>query len=119
MYGCDRNIFLMHEILPVCSGCLLDALFILLPRMTPLDLALLAGHSECSDYLIARGGKSAGGQVYRAVVTIQMAWRFYLHKVHGWQIVNSFIVFIQVVIYRGKLSFSSIEQEEFSLKFYP
>ena len=55
-------------------------LFVLL-RVTPLDLALLARHSECSDYLISRGGKSAGGQVYRAVVTIQMAWRFYLHKV--------------------------------------
>lgn len=50
-------------------------------RLTPLDLALLAGHPTCSEYLIARGGKSAGGRVYRAVVTIQMAWRFYLYKV--------------------------------------
>ena len=51
--------------------------------LTPLDLALLAGHSESSDYLVARGGRSMGGQVYRAVVTLQMAWRFYLHKVHS------------------------------------
>ena len=90
---CYTNVLLFVEFSPLYTAAAYSMLYLfVLLRVTPLDLALLARHSECSDYLIAQGGKSTGGQVYQAVVTIQMAWRFYLHKVRTYidsRMVNS------------------------------
>ncbi len=50
-------------------------------RHSALDLAMLAGHTGCADYLQSVGTPSSGGRYHRAAITIQYVWRFYRHKV--------------------------------------
>ena len=50
--------------------------------LTPLDVAMKNGHSECANYLIRCHAPSGGGVYHRAALTIQAVWRYHRHKVN-------------------------------------
>ena len=53
----------------------------LLYRYGPLDLAVINNHRECSDFLILHKARTHGGKAHRAACTIQLSWRYHVHKV--------------------------------------
>lgn len=50
-------------------------------RLSALDMALLQNHESCANYLISQGACTTGGQFHRAASTIQLWWKFCVHKV--------------------------------------
>lgn len=63
-------------------SCFLESYFtFIINRLTPLDLALLNGHTSTAEYLISRGASTGGGKIHNSATLIQRSWKRYVRRV--------------------------------------